>query len=71
MVVTCWMPSLLQRTDQTAEVNCTPLSVVMMAGTPKRAIQPATKASAQATAVVEAKGMTSTHLVVLSMMVIT
>ena len=65
------MPSLLQRTCQTAEVNWTPLSVVMAAGTPNLEIQLATKASAQAVAVVEVRGTTSTHLVDLSIMVIT
>ena len=56
---------------QTAEVNRTPLSVVMEAGTPNRALQPATKASAQVVTVVEDKGFTYTQLVDLSMMVIT
>ena len=65
------MPSLLQRTCQMAEVNWTPLSVVMAAGTPNLEIQPATKASVQAVAVVEVRGTTSTHLVDLSIMVIT
>ena len=59
------MPNLLQSTCQTAEVNCTPLSVVMTAGTPNLEIQPATRASAQAVAVVEDRGITSIHLVVL------
>ena len=54
-----------------AEVNWTPLSVVMAAGTPNLEIQPATKASAQAVVVVEVRGTTSTHLVDLSIMVIT
>ena len=65
------MPSLLQRTCQTAEVNWTPLFVVMAAGTPNLEIQPATKVSVQAVAVVEVRGTTSTHLVDLSIMVIT
>ena len=65
------MPSHLQSTCQTAAVNFTPLSVVMMAGTPNLEIQPATRASLHAVAVVEASGSTSIHLVVLSMMVIT
>ena len=65
----CLIPSLLQRTAQTAEVNWTPLSIVTVAGTPKRAIQPATKASAQAVAVVEERGITSTQRVDLSMKV--
>ena len=43
----------------------------MAAGTPNLEIQLATKASAQAVAVVEVRGTTSTHLVDLSIMVIT
>ena len=54
-----------------AEVNWTPLSVVMMAGNPKREIQPATRASAQAVEVVDERGTTSTHLVDRSLIVIT
>ena len=46
-------------------------SVVMTTGTPNLEIQPATRASAQAVAVVEDRGITSIHLVVLSTMVIT
>ena len=71
MVVTCCIPSLLHRTAQTAEVNCTPLSVVMTAGTPNLEIHPATRASAQTVAVVEDNGITSTHLVDLYIIVIT
>ena len=65
------MPSLWHSMLHTADVNCTPRSVVMMAGTPNREIHPTTKASAQAVAVVELRGSTSTHLVVLSMIVMT
>ena len=65
----CCMPNLFQRTSHTADVNWTPLSVVMVAGTPNLDIQPATRASAQAVAVVEDRGTTSTHLVLLSIMV--
>ena len=68
-MVMCLIPSLLQSTAQTAEVNWTPLSVVTVAGTPKRPIQPATNASAQAVAVVEERGITSTQRVDLSMKV--
>ena len=53
------MPSLWHNMLHTADVNCTPRSVVMMAGTPNREIHPATKASAQAVAVVEMRGSTS------------
>ena len=52
-------------------VNWTPLSVVMTAGTPNIAIQPATRVSVQAVAVIEERGITSIHLVVLSIMAIT
>ena len=47
------MPNLMQSTCKMAEVNCTSLSVVMTAGTPNLEIQVATRASAQAVAVVE------------------
>ena len=50
------MPSLWHNILHTADVNCTPRSVVMMAGTPNREIHPATKASAQSVAVVEVRG---------------
>ena len=69
MVVLCLMPSRWHRTAHTAEVNCTPLSVTMTAGTPKREIHPATRASAQAVAVVEERGIASTHLVERSIIV--
>ena len=55
---------------QTAKVNWTSLSVVMEAGTPKLAIQPATKVSAQAVAV-EERGNTSTQRVDWSITVMT
>ena len=60
------MPNLLQRTSHTADMNWTPLSLVMAAGTPNLDFQPATRASAQAVAVIEDMGTTSSHLVVLS-----
>ena len=48
------------------------LSVVMAAGTPNLEIQPATvRVSAHAVAVVEVRGTTSTHLVLLSIIVMT
>ena len=53
----------------TAEVNCEPLSEVMAAGTPKRAIQPRKRARAQSAAEVLASGTTSAHCMVRSMMV--
>ena len=67
----CCMPNRLQRTSHTADVNWTPLSVVMVAGTPNLDIQLATRASVQAVAVVEDRGTTSTHLVLLSIIVMT
>ena len=51
------------------EVNWAPRSEVMIDGTPNRPIQPAKRAFAQAAAVMEARGITSGYLVVLSMMV--
>ena len=65
------MPNCLQRTSHTADVNWTPLYVLMAASTPNLDIQPATRASAQAVAIVEDRGTTSTHLVLLSIMVMT
>ena len=67
----CCIPSLLQRTSQTAEVNWTTLSVVMTAGTLNLDIHLDTRASAQADAVVEESRTTSTHLVLLSIIVMT
>jgi hypothetical protein len=52
-----------------AEVNCAPLSEVMTEGTPNLAIQPVKRACAQSAAVMEARGIASGHLVVLSMTV--
>ncbi len=52
-----------------ADVNWAPLSEVMVAGTPKGDTHPAKRALAQSTAVMEASGMASGHLDVLSMMV--
>ena len=52
-----------------AEVNCAPLSVVIMAGTPKRATHVATKASSTASVVVSLSSTASGHLVDLWMMV--
>ena len=64
------MPSRWHRTAQMAEVNCTPLSVVMEAGAPNRATHPATNVSAQVVAEVEDSGKTSTYRVEWAMMVI-
>ncbi len=46
-----------------------PLSEVMVAGTPKQDTHPAKRALAQLAAVMEASGMASGHLDVLSMIV--
>ncbi len=58
------MLSRLHRPAQRADVIWAPLSEVMVAGTPKRDTHPAKSA-----AVMEASGMASGHLEVLSMMV--
>ncbi len=50
-------------------MNCGPLSDVMAAGTPNRAIQPETRAVAQSAALVLSMGMASIHLLFLSIMV--
>jgi hypothetical protein len=58
-----------QRAAQSEDVNCGPLSLVMIPGTPKRCIQPCRRAAAQSAAVVEASGIASGQRVVLSTMV--
>jgi hypothetical protein len=50
-------------------VNCAPLSEVITAGRPWRAIQPANRANAQSAAVVQERGTASDHRVVRSTMV--
>ncbi len=55
--------------DQSAEVNCAPLSEVIVCGTPNLVIQDEQKTSAQAEAVVEDRGTASAHRVVRSTMV--
>ena len=69
MVCERLMPRIEQTSDQTEEVNCAPLSVVMTDGTPKREIHEERSACAQTTAVIEDRGTTSGHLEVLSIMV--
>ena len=69
MVCTCWMFSKPQRAAQSAEVNWLPLSEVMAAGTPKRAIHPLKRACAQSAAAVVRSGTASAQRVVLSMTV--
>ena len=55
--------------SQMAQQNCGPLSEVMAAGTPNRVTQAAMRAPAQSSAVVEASGTASIHLVVQSITV--
>jgi hypothetical protein len=57
------------RCDQSADVNCVPLSDVIVCGTPNLAIQVEQNASAQAEAVMEDRGLASAHRVVRSTMV--
>ena len=58
-----------QRADHSEDVNCGPLSLVMMQGKPNRCIHPVRRAAAQSAAVVPDKGMASGQRVVLSMTV--
>ena len=46
---------------QREDINCRPWSVTMQDGTPKREIQPRSKAVAQDTAVMSANGKASTQ----------
>ena len=69
MVCVCLMERREQRAAQSDDVNCGPLSLVMIPGTPKRWIQPWRRAAAQSAAVVEASGTTSGQRVVLSTIV--
>ncbi len=62
------MPRLVQVEDHRAEVNCVPLSVVTVPGTPKRATQ-LEKASTHVLASMFLSGTASNYLVDLSMMV--
>ena len=55
--------------DQRADVNCVPLSEVIVLGTPNLVIQVEQNASAQAEAVMEDRGTASAHHVVRSIMV--
>jgi hypothetical protein len=63
------MLSVRHKQLHTPDMNCVPLSVVTLAGTPKHAIHPEVKASAHSTPEIERSGTTSGHLVVLSMIV--
>ena len=63
------MPRLMQVDDHRADVNCVPLSVVTVPGTPKRATQLEMKASTHVLASMFFRGTASNHLVDLSMIV--
>ncbi len=69
MVLICSICRKDVRCDQSAEVNCVPLSDVIVCGTPNLAIQVEQNASAQAEAVMEDRGTASAHRVVRSTMV--
>ena len=58
-----------QTSDQTAEVNCAPLSEVRRAGTLNLETQAEIKAQAQDSVVMEDKGTASGHLEVLLIIV--
>jgi hypothetical protein len=66
-VVMCSICMKEVKWDQSADVNCVPVSDVI--GTPNLAIQVEHNASAQAEAVMEDRGTASAHRVVWSMMV--
>ena len=63
------MPRVEHSSAQTAEVNCTPLSEVRVAGTPNLLTQLLKKAAAQLEVEVLTSGTASAHLVLLSTMV--
>jgi len=58
-----------QREDHKEEVNCAPLSLVMVSGTPNLWIHPWSRADAQSAAVVDDRGIASGQRVVRSMTV--
>jgi hypothetical protein len=63
------MLSKLHRAAHKADVNWTPLSDVMVAGTPNLEIQPGKRTLAESAAVMEGSGIASSHQDVLSIMV--
>jgi hypothetical protein len=65
----CWMLSRLRRPAHRADGNWTPLSDVMVAGTPNRDIPPAKRALVQSAVVMDDRGMASDHLEVWSIIV--
>ena len=60
------IPSKEQMADHKEEVNCAPLSLVMIAGTPNRAIHPWNKADAHSVAEIPWRGNASGQRVDLS-----
>lgn len=69
-VVEEWqIPRILQTEAQSADLNCAPLSEVMISGTPLREIQLWKSASAHSEEFVDARRMASGHLVVWLIMV--
>ncbi len=69
MVGLCLIFSSLNKADHNAEVNCGPLSLVMVEGSPNLWIQPtkwvaSQSAASQSAADVEERGIASGHLVV-------
>ena len=69
MVVIWLIFSREQILDHSEEVNCVPLSLVTIEGTPKCEIQPWNKAETHSAVEIPVKGITSGHRVDLSMQV--
>ena len=65
----CCTPCSLHHSPHVPEVNWVPLSVVMRAGTPKRATHVVMKASSTVSTSILLKGTASGHRVDLSIMV--
>jgi hypothetical protein len=63
VVSTCWIPRRRRALFHVPEVNCVPLSVVIVAGRPNLAIHELMTASRQAAAAVERSGTASAHRV--------
>ena len=66
---TWWIPSREQILDQREEVNCVPLSLVIIDGTPKREIQPWNMAETHSAVEIPVRGIASGQRVDLSMQV--
>ena len=66
VVVLCLIPSREQMADHREDVNCVPLSLVIISGTPKREIQPWKMAEAHSVAEIPVIGITSGQRVDLS-----